>query len=445
MKKFYYSWGHGSTDSFLALEGKTPQIFDVEFDHEELHNLCGGRTTYTSRSGLRGEGFLERLGSLIPVGSWRVDTKWNDEFQNFVSIGTPPWMPEVRVAIPYVSHKEDKEKTLRDHPVVIKYGMRVFYCDFYTNFTQTLKRVLRGDILPEYEGTRRVKKTLQKTFTKSEWSTKEVEVEIDFYNLFQSPSDGRTPNPWEFFHDELSSFKADNDQDRIFDLLSVRKMEDGHFCRLTKIGRQNYRGEIIEGNPLETGELTVGWQQIAKDVLVRFYNNEQAHLLAYASAKEVYAKKAHRLANKMDQGEEFIEFLESAHQGEYEEFEQVVPKALYMLDKSNIIARVRKDLADKIDEKVRETMWSLVGQVTDETILEKIPDNLVISVDDYRRINNCFPDIENLVNEYFSESGQTETTAKELKKYAADNCDVMRVFRYLAVEGRFKLNLPLKA
>lgn len=91
MKKFWYSWDHGFTDLFLYLEDRqTPQIFDVEFDCNELHAMCGGRTTHTSRSWLQGEGFLERLGSLIPVGTWRVDTKWNDEFQNFVSIGTPP-------------------------------------------------------------------------------------------------------------------------------------------------------------------------------------------------------------------------------------------------------------------------------------------------------------------------------------------------------------------
>ena len=56
MKKNFY-WGHGSTDLFLLLE-KTPKILDVEFDREELHNLCGGRTTYVSRSGDSGEVFF---------------------------------------------------------------------------------------------------------------------------------------------------------------------------------------------------------------------------------------------------------------------------------------------------------------------------------------------------------------------------------------------------
>mgnify|MGYP000868309211 FL=1 len=449
MKKFKYdySWGHGYTDLFLLLEGQTPKILDVKSDRNELHAMCGGRTTYVSRSGDSGEGFLTQLGQLIPIGSWRVDTRHNHDYQFFASVGRTidEYEEEVLVAIPYVSHEENKQDTLKKHPVVIKVGRKVIYCDFFINFVQTLKAVLLGGDLPEFEGCRKVKKTFQKTFTfvnEDEWGdiwTEEENFEIEFYNLSQNKE---TPNPWSFFRDELIRYKVPYKQPRIFELLGVEKLEDNKFIRTINIDGSKYRGGLLEGNPLETGELTAGWQQIAKDVLVRFYNNEKVHLLAYAS-KEVYAKKIHRLAQKMGEGEEFIEFLESAHQGEYKEFEQVVPKALYMLDNTNLIARLRKDLADKIDEKVRETMCSLVGQVTDETILEKIPDNLVISVDDYRRINNCFPDIESLVSEYFSE--KTELTAKDLKEYAADNCDVMRIFRGLAVEGRFKLDLPLEA
>ena len=85
MKK-NFCWGQGFTDLFLLLEGKTPKILDVEFDHNKLHAMCGGTTTHTSRSGLQGEGFLERLGSLIPVGSWRVDTRNNHEYQFFLPI-----------------------------------------------------------------------------------------------------------------------------------------------------------------------------------------------------------------------------------------------------------------------------------------------------------------------------------------------------------------------
>lgn len=348
------------------------------------------------------------------------------------------------MAIPYVSHKEDKQDTLEDNPVVIKVGRTVIYCDFYTNFTATLKAVLLGEDLPEFEGRRKVKKTFQKTFThvdKDDWDRdflEEENFEIDFYNLSQNKE---TPNPWSFFREELVKYQIFYRQPRIFELMGVEQLPDGKFVRAINIDGTKYRGETLDGNPLETGELTAGWQRIAEDVLIRFYDNE-AHLLAYTS-KEAYAKKALRLANKMNQGEELIEFLKSAHQDEYEEFEKLVPKALYMLDSANIIAGIRKDLANKIKENFHRTIWNLIGQVTDEKLLESIPDNLVIYADDYRRINNWFSDIEDLVNKYFS-AEQTEVAAKNLKEYAADNWDVMRVFRYLAAEGRFKINLPLE-
>ena len=59
MKKITYSWGHGYTDLFLSLDGKTPKILDVESDHNKLHEMCGGRTTFVSRSGNSGEGFFD--------------------------------------------------------------------------------------------------------------------------------------------------------------------------------------------------------------------------------------------------------------------------------------------------------------------------------------------------------------------------------------------------
>ena len=165
MKKITYSWGNGYTDLFLSLDGKTPKILDVESDHNKLHEMCGGRTTFVSRSGNSGEGFFDQLGSLIPVGLWRVDTRHNHDYQFFTSVGKiiDEYVEEdVLVAIPYVSHEEDKRETLEDNPAVIKVGRTVIYCDFYTNFAQTLKAVLLGEGLPEFEGRRKIKKPSKK-------------------------------------------------------------------------------------------------------------------------------------------------------------------------------------------------------------------------------------------------------------------------------------------
>ena len=74
------------SDLFLDLTGKKPRVLDFEYDGSELHERCGGKTYYTSRSGLSGAGYLENLGTLMPLGRYRVDTVTN-EHQSFVSIG----------------------------------------------------------------------------------------------------------------------------------------------------------------------------------------------------------------------------------------------------------------------------------------------------------------------------------------------------------------------
>ena len=175
--------------------------------------------------------------------------------------------------------------------------------------------------------------------------------------------------------------------------------------------------------------------------MILYYNKEKLLIVAYAS-KEVYTKKINRLAQKMGEGEEFVKFLESTYQGEYEEFEQLVPKALYMLDGTNLIAKIRKDLANKIKENIRYMVRQWIFQITDESLLDAIPEDLIISIDDSLKAGNCLPGTEAFIKEHFP--GKTETTAKELKKYA-DNYNVMRIFRFLAAEGRFKFKSSVKS
>lgn len=67
---------------------------------------------------------------------------------------------------------------------------------------------------------------------------------------------------------------------------------------------------------------------------------------------------------------------------------------------------------------------------------KQFQDDLVISVDDSLKAGNCLPGTEAFIKEHFP--GKTETIAKKLKEYS-DNYNVMKVFRYLAAEGRFKL------
>ena len=437
MKKIETSWGGGSSDLYLYVTDGKPEVLDIEFDGDKIHSLCGGRTYYVSRSGASGAAYLDRLGPLVPIGWYRVDTVHND-YQNFLPVGKiGDNGGEVTVAVPY-GRRDFQMEELRSRPTIVKHGNKVVFCDFYSNFLTVISIILAGKGLPEecvidgihYD--RRGHRTLLRECTQLDCYGKaeEKKVSIEFYNLC---SMDRTPSPWEFFRRELEGYQAGWGE-RLFQLLSIEKLEDGTFVKTFRVDDRRYRGKILPSNPLETGNLTGGWQRAAEDVLIRFYDkNNEAHLVAYAKADEAHGKVARRLAAKMGEGEEFISFV-SAHEGEYIEYEVVVPKVLYLIDSSAQLAEVRKGLARKVREDVMRRARQWVDKVNDRSLLEAIPDDLVITFDDSLAAGNCRPGTEAFVAQYFP--GQTRTTAGELKKHAG-NYNVMRIFRYLATTGRF--------
>lgn len=440
MKRINVRWGAGTSDLFLDLTGKVPRILDFEFDEEELHERCGGETYYTSLSGCSGAGWLENLGPLLRIGTYRVDTLYNS-FQNFISLGRQPWNEykneaEILVAVPYESHSGDKIATLREYPTVLRVWDKVIYCDFESNFVSIIQKLFSYEDLPEeceindvdYE--HRGHRTLKRFFFNNMGDRNEVSME--FYNLCSMDN---TPNPWDFFQEELEPFRAGWSKERMFQLLGVRQLEDGTFAKAIRIADEWYYGELLSGNPLETGELTAGWQRLADDVLIRFYDrSNKAHLVAYAPAQAAYEKLARRLAKQMGmESEEFISYV-SKHEGQYAEYELIVPKVSYLLNQTSQLAELRKGLARKVRKNVMNRTRQWIGGASDQKILEAAPDDMIITIDDSLAAGNCRSGTEEFRNRYFP--GQAQTTARELKKFS-DNCNVMRIFRHLAVTGRF--------
>lgn len=193
MRKIEISWGAGVSDLFLDLTGREPRVLDYEYDGAELHERCGGKTYYTSRSGFSGAGYLTNLEELLPLGSYRVDTARND-FQYFAPIGKVLGeygddCDVVQMAVPYTAHTEDKTKILQEYPTVVKFGEKIVYCDFFRNFADILKAAfLRKELS---EGGRRI---LKKTFSGIGYYGRilEEEVSMEFYNLC---SMDETPSP----------------------------------------------------------------------------------------------------------------------------------------------------------------------------------------------------------------------------------------------------------
>lgn len=446
--KIDVAWGSGDSCIFVKFSSDGCELFDYEYDYELLHNMCGGKNYYQSRSGASGAGFFDHLGNLVQVGLYRVDTAHND-WQQFLSVGKGPDGDEVFVAVPYVSHELDKAKTLETNPVVIKHGRKIIYCEF-AGLPQLLSILLAGKEIPAEITHRRtigrhlskftvpvMRRSLKKVFVgKDCWGRyDEKEVVIEFYDLFYT--ENQVPiNPWEFFQCELEEFQQSWNTERIFQLLSVERLEDGTFVKTVKVDNKRYRGRALPGNPLETGELTAGWERIDSNLIIRSYTrSNEMHLVAYSDANEAYNKVAKRVAGRMGEGEEFISFV-STHEGEYVEYETIIPKVLYLLNPEDYLGEVRKGLARKVREDVMSRVAQWVEKIEDQALLDAIPDDLVITVEDSYSAGNCEPGTQAWLKEYAC--GRTSCTAGELKQ-AASNYYIMRIFRYLAVrEGLIK-------
>ncbi len=425
-----FDWDGCYSDLFLSIKDGRPTVLDCEYDRKALFEMCGGETTYCSNSGCTGSGYLDKLGELIPIGEYRTDTVYND-FIWFVTVANDIHKQPISVAVPFANHTQDKSELLRTYPTVIRFKDSVIYCDFEGNFLEILRNLMTGKGLEKNRGYRLLSKVFSKPDGWGDYCSHERTLE--FYNLCSMES---TLNPWEFYEGELKGYSTDRDKERIFQLLAVKE-SNGQFAKMFRLGSTWYTGEVLDGNPLEAGSLTAGWQRVADDIIARFYDNSnEVHLVAYTAYKEVHEKLARRFAYRLGEGEEFVNYVlsDNGNSQKYAEFEVVIPKALYVIDKAAQHAEVRKGLAKKVQRDVLYRVNQWIAKVNDQSILEAIPDDLIVTIEDSLDAGNCRPGTESFISQYFP--GRTQATAGELKKHAG-NFNVMRIFRYLAAMGRF--------
>lgn len=440
-KKIEVKWGSGVADMFLLIEDGTPKVINYRWEKDQniLHDLRGGKVYYQSRTGASGAGYIRGYGDLVPLGKYRLDTTYNDH-QYFESVGKTPDGEEIMVAIPSFLHYGEEASGF---PTVVKVGYTLVYCDFEENFAGIVKDLLTGKELPDYVevgGAKCVNRhqTLRRKFSRLEDGDhcQEEEVVINFYNLWL----GDDPSPWEFFREELHQFRASGTDERMFQLLSMEKLEDGTFVRTFRVDDVRYSGAVLDGNPLD-GDLIAGWERVADDIIIRYYDKtNEIHLVAYEEAGAAYRKVAERFARRIGEGEDFVEKFLDWISGQYVEYETRISKILYALDPGEAIADLRKGLARKVRDDIAYFARQRVENIDEKDLLESVPDDLVVTLEDSLAAGNCRPGTEDFVQEHFP--GQSETTAKELKKYA-DNRNVVRIFRHLAAQGKFSLKTKL--
>lgn len=429
-KNITLGWGSGETDLFLApSEGGSVELLDYEYDYEKIHEMCGGRLYYRSWSGCSGTGYIRKWGSLTRVGYYRVDTAYN-EWQYPVKLSE-----EVSIMLPYQSHTEDKTDILENNPVVIRVGRNtLIYCNYYDNMREVLSILLSGEKLKEEH------RTLTRTFVDVQRRYERV-VELKFYDFF-----GWSFNPWEFVTDLFAESNIAHAGERLYQLFHLAKCENGMLVSTTRIAGVLYATKILPEDPCEAlTESIAGWEVAGSQMAYRLHENE-VHIVGWESSEPAYEKRIERVARFIPDADKegFKAFLkENLNFTKYVEFEIVVPKLLFFLNKEQQYAEIKKGIARKIREDVFCVAKNWLSKVNDEKLLEAIPDDLVITIDDSHSSGNCVPGTQAFVDQYFP--GKTETTAGELKKYS-DKREVMRVFRYIAkrdqIVGKVKLDIP---
>lgn len=432
-KNIELSWGSGDTTLFVAPcnEGGL-MLLDYEFDYDQIHEKCGGRCYYQSRSGASGAGYVYSYADMIPVGYYRVDTAYN-EWHSPVEI-----YDEISIMFPYMSYQQDKQETLENNPVVIRVGENtLIYCGYYTNMNQVLTTLLSGE---ELHGEPQV---LKRTFVKKDcWGRRyEDDVEIRFYNLF-----GHTFYPWEFLTDVIKDSSVYYPEERVHSIFRISKYEDGTLVRTSRIGQSLYATKILEADPCEHVDVAIpGWELAETNMLYKLREKE-VYIIGWELAKPAYDKVIERVTRFIpsSEAEEFKNFVrEHLPSYKYVEFEVSVPKLLFILNKEKQFADIRKGIAKKVREDVFSAAQQFMESFNDKQILEAIPDDLIIRLEDSWTSGNCKPGTQAFVDQYFP--GKTETTAGELKKYS-DNWNVMRIFRYIAtrekIAGKISLVLP---
>ena len=418
-------WGNGESTLFLLYsENGTWEVLDYEYDYERIHEECGGRCYYISRSGNSGSGFIKKFGRLIPVGYYRVDTVYN-EHHSPIEVGE-----DIKLMLPYVTHEERKEETLYNYPVVIMQGCRtIIYVGFYTNMNEVLDLLLRGeDLIQEPQ-------ILRRSFVNPEdlWERQKDE-EINFFNLFGE----RSYNPWEFATELLEDYIVYPSDDRIHRIFHIAKSKSGKFVSISRIANTYYAREFLEEDPCEkVTHPFYGWEIEEPNLLYKL-QEKQVYIVGWKDRATEYMRKTDQVARFLTEEEAkgFKKRIKALLENEprYVEYELEIPKMRFFMKEKEDCKAVWKGISSKVRSEVFCELKYFLSDFNTQKVLEVIPDEMVIKKEDSWNAGNCIPGTEEFANRCFP--GKLEITAKQLKRYAG-NRNVMRVLKYIAEREGF--------
>lgn len=312
------NWGGGKTDLFIRMneQGKF-DLLDYQFDHRSLHKEFGGNIFHKSKSRDLGVGYLETLGDLIPVGFYRIDTRWPLCFPKEIG-------EEWELMIPYQKHQQHKEETLKKNPVVLRRGDRILFVQF-NQLVYIVPKLLDGSFkggINHYSDRCQI---VTKRFAGKEFMFR-------FYDLF-TYGEENFENKALAFMDHLIPTEA-----KVENLHRLNKLfrfieDDGGIFETFQINGQVYKGDYLEESPLNNPDfLPSGWETLEKGVVYKRFG---------VNIKLVCWKEAFELAK------EFPEILVPGEKQEDVFFSELdVPNILFQMNRAKYLEQARNEMLE---------------------------------------------------------------------------------------------------
>lgn len=312
------SWGGGETDLFIRVNSEgNLDLLDYQYDYQALHQEFGGKNYYQSRSAGSGNGYLENLGDLIPVGFYRVDTRWPLSYSKEIGEG---W----DLMLPYHKNQEDKEETLEKNPVVLRRGDQILFVRF-KELVNVLPKLLDGGFkggINHYSDRCQI--------LKRRFAAKEVMFRVyDLYNSGNANFESEVLSFMEYLIPNEARAKIRSKLNKLFKFIE----DDLGIFEIVEINGRLYKGDRLEASPLEDPDfLPSGWEPIDKRVAWKRYGTD---------IKLVCWKENFEL------NEEFPEVI--VPEEELEKFffwELDIPNVLFQMNRAKYLEQMEKEMVE---------------------------------------------------------------------------------------------------
>ena len=216
------------------------EILDYRWDYKEIHKICGGQLTYISRTGLTGKGFIKDYESLIPIGSYRVDTGTMNSFDR------------------------------------IEYGSEIIiYCKF-RNFKKILQELKNDTLFQQNKFTIITRKLVNVKKSKLE------DVSTKFVNTF-GKINHLNWTVWDFFWNDDYVPEI---RDRLCEIFWKGVLPSGKYVSTIRCGDKIYAKDILLDDPFRdpTESLKKDWKRATSRV---HYKEEEgrAYVVAWRMRK----------------------------------------------------------------------------------------------------------------------------------------------------------------